>query len=123
MIKKTSLCLSVFLVLLSAAASFAQAHKTKQRTFDATPDVLFKAALKVAQTHYVVSYVDEKAQLVTFRTEQHNCTGSVEAEGANKSTLALNMQNVLPGFTYEGRMTREANKFFDFVQEELKKGK
>jgi hypothetical protein len=111
------------MVLLTCSGVFAQAHKTKQRTFDALPDVLFKATLKVAKTRYVVGNIEEKERLVTFHTDQHNCTGSVEAEGADKSTLVLNMQNVLPGFTYEGRMNHEANKFFDFVQEELKKEK
>ncbi|MGD0228400.1 MAG: hypothetical protein ABSF71_39365 [Terriglobia bacterium] len=118
-----NLWLVLFIVLSAVVPTFAQAHQTRQRTFDAPPEVLFKAASKVARTHYVVTDVNENERLITFHTEQHNCTGNIEPEGPNKSTLFLNIQNVLPGFTYASRMTCEANKFFDYVQEELKKGK
>jgi carbon monoxide dehydrogenase subunit G len=90
-------------------------------------DVLFKAVVKVARTHHVINSVDQNERRFTFHTEAtgfagiFDCTGLVEAEGADESTRVLHIE-MCAGVDL-GRTNGVATKFFNYVQEELQQEK
>ncbi|HMD87212.1 MAG TPA: hypothetical protein VKO18_21195 [Terriglobia bacterium] len=116
-----NLSLVLFVILLSAIAGFA---KPKQRTFNASPDELFKVALKVARLQHVITYVDKSERLFSFSTGRAglDCTAGVEPEGPDKSTLTINMKRTQDASIFNGS-DKIAKKLFDAVEDELKKEK
>lgn len=113
------------LFLLASAAAFA---KPKEKTYNNSPQQVFRAALKTARERQVVTYVDEKDLMFTFSTGESMMSmgfianASVESKDDGKSVLLLNVQNKNNGkdanysFNAGDRM---AKKFFAQVDQEL----
>jgi hypothetical protein len=97
--------------------------KPKKKTYNNSADQVFKAALRTARERHVVTYVDEKTLMFTFETGRSVMSygfvanASVEAEGEEKATLIINVQNK-QGVSW-GAGDRMADKFYEQVAEEL----
>jgi PEGA domain len=118
-------------VLLSLAAVVAATvlfspsanAEPKKKVYNNSAEDVFKAALRTARERHVVTYVDEKTLMITFETgrsftsEGFVANASVEAEGDNKATLIINVQNKR-GLSW-GAGDRMAEKFYLQVGDEL----
>jgi hypothetical protein len=114
---------AVAAALLLALLPLSAVAKPKKKTYNNTPQEVFAAALRTARERHVVTYVNEKMLMLTFETgrsvtsQGFVANASVEAEGDDKATLIVNVQNK-QGFSW-GAGDRMADKFYDQVTEEL----
>jgi hypothetical protein len=114
------LFLVVCLAVLSPPSSQA---KPKKKTYNNSADQLFLAAVRTARDRHVVTYVDEKMLMFTFETGRSFSSNgfvanaSVEANGPNRATLTINVQNK-QGVSF-GAGDRMADKFYEQVDDEL----
>jgi hypothetical protein len=117
--KKAALGVILVAVMLPSSV-FA---KPKRKAYNNSADQVFAAALRTARERHVVTYVDEKTLMMTFETgrsftsQGFVANASVEAEGPEKSTLIINVQNK-QGLSW-GAGDRMADKFYEQVTEEL----
>jgi hypothetical protein len=126
---------ALLVLIVVAACPILALAKPKEKTYDATPERVYEAALRTAKMHHNVTYIDDKHLMFTFQTGSsamsygYECNASVEKAGEDKATLYINTQKKtnstgkgtqLTTFGAGGRM---ADKFFDWVTEELAKGK
>ncbi|MGO9402950.1 MAG: PEGA domain-containing protein [Terriglobales bacterium] len=120
MTKKATATIAALLCLLTVSAY----AKPKKKTYNNSADEVFKAALRTARERHVVTYVDEKALMITFQTGQSFTSNgfvanaSVEPQGENQATLVINVQKKTGGINY-GAGDRMADKFFEQVNDEL----
>ena len=117
--KATTIGVMIFLFLITASVY----AKPKKKTYNNSADQVFQAALRTARERHVVTYVDTKTLMLTFETgrsltsQGFVANASVEAEGENKATLIINVQNK-QGYSW-GAGDRMADKFFEQVSDEL----
>lgn len=97
--------------------------KPKKKPYNNSAEQVFAAALRTARERHVVTYVNEKMLMFTFETgrsfasEGFVANAAVEADGENKSTLIINVQNK-KGLSW-GAGDRMADKFYEQVSDEM----
>lgn len=112
-----------FVVITVALVPLSAHAKPKKKIYNNSPDQVFKAALRTARERHVVTYIDAKTLMFTFETGRSFTSNgfvanaTVEAEGEEKATLIINVQNK-QGASW-GAGDRMADKFYQQVTEEL----
>ena len=102
--------------------------KPKHKTYLAQPAQLFNAALMVARTHHVVTYVDRRDLTFTFETggslftTGFVCNAFITPKGRNHAVLNLNVQKKNGATFAWGAGGRLANNFFKWVRNALISG-
>jgi PEGA domain len=110
------------LVLLLPSIASA---KPKKKTYGNAPQDVFNAALKTARDRHVITFVDEKNLLFTFKTGQSVfssgfiANATVEPAPNGGGTLTINVQKKDGGGLDFDAGDRMADKFFDQVTQEL----
>jgi hypothetical protein len=113
----------IFVTTVALLLPICLQAEPKKKTYNNSPDEVFKAALRTARERHVVTYVDEKTLMFTFETGRSFTSGgfvanaSVEPEGEDKATLVINVQTK-KGFSW-GAGDRMAEKFYQQVGDEL----
>jgi hypothetical protein len=100
------------------------AAKPKKKTYGNAPQDVFSAALKTARDRHVVTFVDEKNMLFTFKTGESMFSGGFIANATVEpapggSTLTINVQKKDGGGLEFDAGDRMADKFFEQVTQEL----
>src|SRR5579864_4423462 len=89
---------SVGILLIALVFPLSLGAKPKEKTFNNSTEEVFAAALRCARERHVVTYVDEKALMLTFETGTSalsygfKANASVEPEGESRATLIINVQ-------------------------------
>ncbi len=115
------------LLCLLACSSLLWA-KPKHKTYAARPAQLFNAALMVARTHHVVTYVDRKDLTFTFETggslftTGFVCNAFITPKGRRHAVLNLNVQKKNGASFAWGAGGRLAKNFFKWVRNALISG-
>jgi hypothetical protein len=99
------------------------AKDTKEKVFDAPPNIVYAAVQKVVRDHYAVTFADDKQMLVSFHTSNGWAgpyLGNVSVEVENgKGKLHITLQAMKNGnFGKAGRIEDDIIKW---VEEELNK--
>jgi hypothetical protein len=121
--QRSPLSALVVLAILAILLPIPAQAKPKKKTYNNSPEQVFLAAVRTARERHVVTYVNEKMLMFTFETgrsftsEGFVANASVEAEGTDKATLIINVQNK-KGMSW-GAGDRMADKFYDQVSDTL----
>jgi hypothetical protein len=111
------------LLTVALCASIAET-KPKSRIFDAPPEIVFTALLKVLKERFRVDNAKPEQRYVSFHTgisltsNGFNGTADVRDIGGNKSEVLLNLQKKMQAFAW-GAGDRIAAEIFKGIDQEL----